>query len=95
MLGEVSSVLVPRGTYVRIPDTIRSTEAQDCFMGCHCDSSSKIEHCRALECLHRKACMLGSGNKQGTYQETCKLRTLLGQAMHDPYSEVSSFQGAI
>lgn len=64
MLGEVSSVVVPRGAYIRIPDTARSSESEDCFLGCRCDSSSKLEQCRPMECLQRRQCMLGTGNKQ-------------------------------
>ena len=64
-LGQVSSMSVATGTYVRIPNTAQSSEGQDCFLGCHCDSKGELEHCRPLPCLQRRHCMLGAGNKQG------------------------------
>lgn len=63
-MGQVSSMRVPTGTHVRIPDTSRSSPDQDCFLGCRCDSKGELEHCTALPCLQRKLCMLGQGNKQ-------------------------------
>ena len=64
-LGQVSSMSVATGTYIRIPNTAKSSEGQDCFLGCRCDSKGELEHCRPLPCLQRRHCMLGAGNKQG------------------------------
>ncbi|KAL8576251.1 hypothetical protein ACOMHN_006174 [Nucella lapillus] len=63
-LGQMSSMSVATGTFVRIPDPARSSERRDCHLGCRCDSRGQMEHCRPLPCLQRRDCMLGSGNKQ-------------------------------
>ena len=70
-LGQMSSMSVATGTFVRIPDTTRSSESQDCFLGCRCDSKGEMEHCRPLSCLQRRHCMLGAGNKQGGWVSSC------------------------
>ncbi|XP_076460929.1 reversion-inducing cysteine-rich protein with Kazal motifs-like [Babylonia areolata] len=63
-LGQMSSMSVATGTFVRIPDPARSNERKDCYLGCRCDSKGQMEHCRPLPCLQRRDCMLGAGNKQ-------------------------------
>ncbi|XP_070209920.1 reversion-inducing cysteine-rich protein with Kazal motifs-like [Littorina saxatilis] len=63
-LGQVSSMLVATGTYVRIPNPDSSSADTDCFLGCRCDSKGELEHCRPLTCLHKRSCMLGTGNEQ-------------------------------
>ncbi|PVD29570.1 hypothetical protein C0Q70_08824 [Pomacea canaliculata] len=62
-LGKVSSMRVPAGAYVRIPNTAGQA-GDDCFLGCRCSSKGVLEHCKPLPCLQRRNCVLGPANTQ-------------------------------
>ncbi|CAG5122995.1 unnamed protein product, partial [Candidula unifasciata] len=61
-LGQVSKVLVPRGTDVRLINLNETPEEEDCYLACHCGSRGLIENCKPLTCLKRDSCFLSHGN---------------------------------
>ncbi|XP_012935696.1 reversion-inducing cysteine-rich protein with Kazal motifs [Aplysia californica] len=64
-LGQVSQVLVPKGTAVRLanPDSQPSSQ-EECHLACQCSSRGKIENCKSLTCLRRDSCLLGHENRK-------------------------------
>ncbi|CAL1527975.1 unnamed protein product [Lymnaea stagnalis] len=64
-LGQVSKVLVPKGTDVRLAnhDTDHSSQ-EDCYLACHCGSRGVVENCKPLTCMKRDACVMGHDNSR-------------------------------
>ncbi|ESP00166.1 hypothetical protein LOTGIDRAFT_141239 [Lottia gigantea] len=66
MLGQMSTFLVPRGVYVRIPDKVHGTQPNEqCYKACHCSHRNKIENCKQLPCFTDKHCVIGPKHRKG------------------------------
>ncbi|BFY97048.1 hypothetical protein BsWGS_00088 [Bradybaena similaris] len=61
-LGQVSKVLVPKGSSVRLANLNEASSEKDCHVTCHCSSRGHIENCKHLICLRRDICVLGHDN---------------------------------
>ncbi|XP_050418705.1 reversion-inducing cysteine-rich protein with Kazal motifs, partial [Patella vulgata] len=65
VLGQVSTFLVPRGAYVRIPEKQTGSQSKkQCFKACHCSHRNKIENCKQLPCFDDKQCVIGPGHRK-------------------------------
>ncbi|XP_055873337.1 reversion-inducing cysteine-rich protein with Kazal motifs-like isoform X2 [Biomphalaria glabrata] len=64
-LGQVSKVLVPKGSDIRLANhDTDSNKQEDCYLACHCSSKGVIENCKQLTCMKRNACLMGHDNSK-------------------------------
>ncbi|XP_022238153.1 reversion-inducing cysteine-rich protein with Kazal motifs-like [Limulus polyphemus] len=57
-LGEMSHLVVPKGSYVRIPEVSHEYHCQKEQQICRCSSLGKLEACVNLPCVNQKNCWL-------------------------------------
>lgn len=55
-LGEISSYLVPIGSYARIPV---ATKQRGCFKICQCSAIGRLDDCQHLPCMTYDSCKMG------------------------------------
>ena len=75
-MGDISSVLVPRHSFVRIPRYEEKKTNDQCFkyQTCVCGQHNRLNNCKPILCTRRESCFLGQnpvvkGNKM-EYQNT-------------------------
>ncbi|XP_033639318.1 reversion-inducing cysteine-rich protein with Kazal motifs-like [Asterias rubens] len=67
-LGEASTFLVTRGSYVRLPD---STDNLACYKACVCSTNGMLEHCQSLQCETMEECNVNGQRKEhGSHYQT-------------------------
>lgn len=57
-MGEVSTVLVPKKSYVRIPVSKKGNSNCEKHKVCQCGNDGVIEHCSPMPCLKASNCSL-------------------------------------
>ncbi|XP_013784670.2 reversion-inducing cysteine-rich protein with Kazal motifs-like, partial [Limulus polyphemus] len=57
-LGEMSHLVVPKGSYVRIPEVSHEYHCKKEQQICQCSASGKLEKCINLPCVEQKSCWL-------------------------------------
>ena len=69
-MGDISSVLVPRHSFVRIPRYEERKTNDQCFkyQTCVCGQHNRLNNCKPIICTRRESCFLGQnpvvkGNK--------------------------------
>lgn len=60
-MGDISVVLVPRHSRVRIPLYLEGKTNDQCFehQVCVCGQQNHLENCKTIPCFRRESCVLG------------------------------------